>query len=177
MKVIEPTQAHGGVVEVQAAMKRIKDAVVYRRLQAILCRMQGKTIAETCREVQISRDTLHTWVRRWNQGGFARLAEAKRTGRPRKLTAEVKDLVIKEIEGRLPDGTPYKALLLHGHLKKKTRTKGRLLDPLPQPPRMGVWTVTPSSQSVPSRSGRASGFRGRGQAGHAGARSGYLVRR
>ena len=119
MKVIEPTQEYGGVAEVQAAMKRAKDAAVYRRLQAILCRMQGKTIEETCRHVQISRDTLHAWVRRWNEGGVKKLLPLPRTGRPRKLTAEVKDLVIKEIEGRLPDGTPYKALLLHGHLKKK----------------------------------------------------------
>lgn len=102
-------------------MKRVKDAVVYRRLQAILCRMQGKTIEETCRQVPISRDTLHAWVRRWNEGGVERLLPRPRTGRPRKLTAEVKDLVIKEIEGRLPDGTPYQALLLHGQLKKKDR--------------------------------------------------------
>lgn len=122
MKVIEPNPEYGGVAEVQAAMKRVKDARVYRRLEAILCRMQGQSIAETCRRVQISRDTLNAWVRRWNDGGLAHLTERKRTGRPRKLPPEVKDLVIKEIEGRLPDGTPYKALWLHGHLKKKDPT-------------------------------------------------------
>jgi transposase len=122
MKVIEPSPEYGGVAQIRAAMKRTKDAVVYRRLQAILCRMQGQTIAETCCHVQISRDTLHAWVRRWNEGGVTRLAEGKRSGRPRKLPPEVKDLVIKEIEGRLPDGTPYEALWLHGHLKKKDPT-------------------------------------------------------
>jgi len=122
MKVIEPTPEYGSVAEVQAAMKRARDAVVYRRLQAILCRMQGWTIEATCRHVQISRDTLHAWVRRWNDGGMEGLLSRPRTGRPRKLTTEVKDLVIKEMEGRLPDGTPYKALWLHGHLKKKDPT-------------------------------------------------------
>jgi len=119
MKVIEPTQEYGSLAGVRAAMKRARDAVIYRRLQAILCRLQGKTIAQTCQQVQISRDTLHTWVRRWNEGGVEGLLPRPRTGRPRKLRAEVKDLVIQEIEGRLPDGTPYKALWLHGHLKKK----------------------------------------------------------
>jgi transposase len=122
MNVIEPTLEHGGVAEIRAALRRVKDARVYRRLEAILCRMQGLSIAETCCQMQISRDTLNVWVRRWNDGGLAGLAQGKRTGRPRKLPPEVKDLVIKEIEGRLPDGTPYKALWLHGHLKKKDPT-------------------------------------------------------
>lgn len=119
MKVIEPTRAHGGVAEVQAAMKQAKHAVAYRRLQAILFRMQGQSIVETCRQVQISRDTLNAWVRRWNENGVDGLHPQPRSGRPRRLNPEIKDLVIREIEGRLPDGTPYKALWLHGHLKKK----------------------------------------------------------
>lgn len=156
MKVIEPTLEYGGLAEVQAAMKRTRDAVVYRRLQAILGRMQSQSIEETCRQVQISRDTLHAWVRRWNEGGVTRLTEGKRTGRARKLTAEVKDLVIKEIEGRLPDGTPYKALWLHGHLKKKTRADGRLLDPLPQSPGMGICAAASSPQGVQGGCGGSS---------------------
>lgn len=58
MKVLEPHPEYGGVAEAQAAMKRFKDARAYWRLEAILGRMQGRSIAETCRRVQISRDTL-----------------------------------------------------------------------------------------------------------------------
>jgi transposase len=122
MKAIEPTLQHGSLNDLRAILKQIKDVQVYRRLEAIVFRMEGHSIIETCHQMQISRDTLNTWVRRWNEGGLSRLSEGQRTGRPRKLPPDIKNLVIQEIEGRLPDGTPYKALWLHGHLKKKDRT-------------------------------------------------------
>jgi transposase len=119
MKAIKPTQDEGGVEEVRAAMKVAKEAELYRRLQAILLRMQGEAIEAVCLQVQIHRDTLHAWIRRWNQGGITALRPRKSPGRPRKLNLEIQDLVSREIEGHLADGTPYKAIVLHGHLKKK----------------------------------------------------------
>jgi transposase len=82
--------------------------------------MTGKSIAQTCDLIQIDRDTLRTWIRRWNRGGPDQLRTQPRPGRPRKLDLEARDVVVKEIEGRLADGTPYNAILIHGYLKKKT---------------------------------------------------------
>ena len=120
MKAIEPIQDYGGLEEVRAAMKVAKEAEFYQRLQAILCRMEKVSIEETCYRLDIHRDTLHSWIRRWNQGGIPALLPCKSPGRPRKLGPEIKDMVIREIDVRLADGTPCHAIVLHGHLKKKT---------------------------------------------------------
>jgi len=82
--------------------------------------MTGKSVAQTCDLLQINRDTLREWIKLWNGGGPDSLRTQPRCGRPRKLDVEARDIVVQEIEGRLADGTPYNAILIHGYLKKKT---------------------------------------------------------
>ncbi|MFH0960746.1 MAG: helix-turn-helix domain-containing protein [Pseudomonadota bacterium] len=101
-------------------MKRCRKGGERQRFHGIWYRMVGLSIAETCHLLQISRGTLREWVKLWNRGGSEQLWTELRSGRPRKLDVEAQDIVIKEIEGRLADGTPYNAILIHGYLKKKT---------------------------------------------------------
>lgn len=84
--------------------------------------MTGKSITQTCALFQIDRCTLRKWVTLWNRGGPDPLRTKPRPGRPRKLDGEAREVVEKEIKGRLADGTPYTALLIHGYLKKKDPT-------------------------------------------------------
>ena len=121
-KPFEPDQAYGSPAEVRALMKRCRSGDERQRFQGIWYRMTGKSVEQTCDLLQVDRDTLREWIKRWNRGGPEQLRTKRRSGRPRKLDVEARDVVVKEITGRLADGTPYTAILIHGYLKKKDPT-------------------------------------------------------
>lgn len=114
----EPSTSFGDTEYLRQTIKRTTDGMLLRRLQTILYRMQGKTISQTLELLDIHRDTLHDWVRKWNRGGIDELRTRKSPGRPRKFEPRHKGLVIKKIKGSLKDGTPYTALAIEGYLKK-----------------------------------------------------------
>jgi transposase len=122
-KPIAPTTEHGDVQEIRLVLRHCgQDVGLYRRLQGICFRLEQKSVAETLRLVGVTRSTLREWIKLWNAGGVDALRTVPRTGRPRQLIPEVQDLVVQEIEGKLAEGKPYRALILHGTLKKKDRT-------------------------------------------------------
>ena len=98
---------------------RTKEGAAVLRLQGIRFRLMGYSVAETCALLGVSAEALRQWIRRWNEGGATALATRPRSGRPPAVDAELREVVVQQLEGRLPNGTPYTAVAIHGYLKKK----------------------------------------------------------
>src|SRR3989475_13288645 len=62
------------------------------RAHGILLSSQGMRIKEIAKIYQVDRDTVATWIKKWEQSGIASLYDKPRSGRPPKLTPEEKDL-------------------------------------------------------------------------------------
>ena len=119
MRALQPTLQYGDADWLAEVIVRTKDAAQMRRLQAVRFRMLGYTMSQTERLLGVSRQALRAWIRRWNDGGVEALITQPRAGRPPVMDAELRDVVVERLSGRLPDGTPYTAVAIHGYLKKK----------------------------------------------------------
>jgi len=64
------------------------DAQVCRRSGALLRLDEGRTVAEVAYEFGVTRQTIYNWRNRW-EDDCRKLADAHRSGRPTKWTAEV----------------------------------------------------------------------------------------
>src|SRR6266568_7209094 len=76
------------------------DAIPRARVRAhgILLSSQGMRIKEIAKIYQVDRDTVATWIKKWEQSGMASLYDQPRSGRPPKLTPEEKDLARQYIK-------------------------------------------------------------------------------
>ena len=76
------------------------DAIPRARVRAhgILLSAQGLRIKEIAKIYQVDRDTVATWIKKWEQSGMASLYDKPRSGRPPKLTPEEKDLARQYIK-------------------------------------------------------------------------------
>src|SRR6266487_4115191 len=76
------------------------DAIPRARVRAhgILLSSQGMRIKEIAKIYQVDRDTVATWIKKWEQSGIASLYDQPRSGRPPKLTPEEKDLARQYIQ-------------------------------------------------------------------------------
>src|SRR5712664_1193195 len=76
------------------------DAIPRARVRAhgILLSSQGMKIKEIAKAYQVDRDTVATWIKKWEQSGMASLYDKPRSGRPPKLTPEEKDLARQYIK-------------------------------------------------------------------------------
>ena len=122
MRAIEPTTDFGNADFLKKEIRRSHDNQLTQRLQAIRFRMLGKSVEETAQLCGVNRTSILTWVGRWNQGGVNALRTHTRPGRPCKIDSETKDWIVKHVEGTLPDGSPFRAISVHGYLKKKRPT-------------------------------------------------------
>jgi len=68
------------------------------RAHGILLSAQGMKIKEIAKIYQVDRDTVATWIKKWEQHGVASLYDKPRSGRPPKLTPEEQDLVRQYIK-------------------------------------------------------------------------------
>jgi transposase InsO family protein len=104
--------------------QRLKFVVAASRKQA--------SLAELCREFDISRQTGYTWLRRYQQGGAAQVAERSRRPEhsPQRTSPEIEHAVV-ELRRRYPDwGAPKLRVLLveqHGPEAPCERTIHRIL--------------------------------------------------
>lgn len=118
-KPIEPTKKYGDADFLRREIKRCKDAKLIIRLQAVLYRLQGKSIQEIVGLLDIHRSSIHQWVNQWNKGGLDKLLSKPRPGRKPKIDVDTKELIIQRINGSLKDGKPYTVVAIEGFLKKK----------------------------------------------------------
>jgi transposase len=68
------------------------------RAHGILLSAHGMTIKEIAKIYQVDRDTVATWIKKWEHHGVASLYDKPRSGRPPKLTLEEKDLAQQYIK-------------------------------------------------------------------------------
>ena len=117
-QALAPTDRFGDAKALLALTRQTRDADYIRRLSAVRYRLLGRTAGETCLLLGIAQRTLHNWIQLFNNGGPEALLTKPRSGRPRKLDTDVKNMVIKRIEGKDSDGKTFTALAIHGYLKK-----------------------------------------------------------
>jgi transposase len=68
------------------------------RAHSVLLSAQGMTINAITKIYQVDRDTISTWIRKWEHDGPASLHDKPRSGRPPKLTPEEQTLAIAYIK-------------------------------------------------------------------------------
>ncbi len=68
------------------------------RAHSLLLSAQGMTINPITKISQVDRDTVSTWIRKWEHDGPASLHDKPRSGRPPKLTPEEQHLAIEYIK-------------------------------------------------------------------------------
>jgi len=81
---------------------------VSRRAQIVLLSMRRKKVPEIADIFGVSRATVRFWLRRFNELGPPGLYDEERSGRPRKMTQEVKDAV-QQIMQSSPEQEGYQA--------------------------------------------------------------------
>src|SRR5712692_5409636 len=68
------------------------------RAHSLLLSVQGMVINDLAKMYQVDRDTVSTWIKKWEQDGEASLHDQPRSGRPPKLTPEEQELAIASIK-------------------------------------------------------------------------------
>src|SRR5437879_9538070 len=63
------------------------------RAHGILLSSQGMRIKEIAKIYQVDRDTVATWIKKWEQSGIVSLYDKPRSGRRPKLNTAGKDVV------------------------------------------------------------------------------------
>jgi len=98
MRVLQISFPENAVEELQKFLKSVKSVRVFRRAQAVLEVVKGKPMRAVSREYNFSYHALWTWVHRFKENGIEGLQDRPRTGRPKKVTAEVERVVVELIE-------------------------------------------------------------------------------
>ena len=68
------------------------------RAHSLLLSAQGMTIQDITKIYPVDRDTVSTWIRKWEHDGPASLHDKPRSGRPPKLTPEEQTLALEYIK-------------------------------------------------------------------------------
>lgn len=87
-----------------------------QRAHAILLSAKGYTREHLALMFEVHVDTISRWLDNWNQHKLDGLADAAKSGRPRKITPEI-DTVLREL---LEQPTPQLRAVVEAELQKKT---------------------------------------------------------
>lgn len=79
-------------------MTRQEVGRVSQRTQMILLFVRRKTVSEIADIFEVNRATVRFWIHRFNAYGPAGLYDQERSGRPRKVTPEVKETIVKMVQ-------------------------------------------------------------------------------
>ena len=122
-------------------------SVVEQRYQAVLAVLAGASVSETAVRIGVSRQSLHSWLRRYRESGLSGLVDRSRRPKssPSQLSAEVEAVLcelrrghprwgpvrlVHEAERLGVDPAPsrmavYRALVRHGLVTPRQRRKRR----------------------------------------------------
>lgn len=122
-------------------------SVVEQRYRAVLAVLAGASVSETAAQVGVSRQTMHSWLRRYRESGLSGLADRSRRPKssPSQLSPEVEAMVcelrrehprwgpvrlVHEAKRLGVDPVPsrmavYRALVRHGLVNPRQRRKRR----------------------------------------------------
>jgi transposase len=90
------TDEHRTILE--KTMKNDASSRARARAHGLLLSGQGVTINEIAKIYQVDRDTVSTWITKWERQGAASLHDQPRSGRPPKLTPEEQALALTYIQ-------------------------------------------------------------------------------
>lgn len=93
MKALTISDSETMVLALQDEIRRSQEARYDHRLHAVLLVAQGITCPEAAKVLGDSTRTVQYWVRRFEEEGFAGLADADRPGRPRRLDSQQIDII------------------------------------------------------------------------------------
>jgi transposase len=97
-------EAHDTLEELERAVRTERVGRVRDRTHGVLLARRGHTAVEIAGMLSVSRRAVQGWVRRYNEGGLARLPDAPRPGQPRKCPRELFDAVKQRIlDGPRPE--------------------------------------------------------------------------
>ena len=85
----------------QLLEKKMKNDASFRarsRAHSLLLSDQGTTIKEIAKTFQVDRDTVSTWIKKWEHHGAQGLHDKPRSGRPSKLTPEEQEIALQYIK-------------------------------------------------------------------------------
>jgi len=99
MKALTITDAETMTFALQDEIRRSQEARYDHRLHAVLLVAQGVTCPEVATLLGDAPRTVQYWVRRFEEEGFAGLADADRPGRPKKLSEQQLSEVGKALRG------------------------------------------------------------------------------
>lgn len=102
------------------------DSLTHRqrqRAKAVLLSAKGYTLEQIADVLDTSRTAVSVWLDRWQKGGLAGLADAPKSGRRRKIDAELE----AELLDLLQNPTPDLKAVVQAHLKKKTDASAGML--------------------------------------------------
>jgi transposase len=88
MKALTISDAETMIFALQDEIRRSQEARYDHRLHAVLLVAQGVTCSEAAALLGDAPRTVQYWVRRFEDEGFAGLADADRPGRPKKLSEQ-----------------------------------------------------------------------------------------
>jgi len=92
-----------------------------QRAHGVLLSAQGYSITQLAELFTAKRDTVSRWLTTWQQTGILGLADAPKSGRPRKVTQEVEAVLLDLLE----HPTPALKTVIEAELQKKTsRSRG-----------------------------------------------------
>jgi len=103
MHVVE----HEPLEELRELSRRQRRAREHLRFRAVVLAREGRTAPQIAAALGCGRRPAQAWVRRYNLGGAAALAERRHTGRPPRLSAEQGQRLARRIDAgpTAADGT------------------------------------------------------------------------
>jgi transposase len=119
-RLIKPTDKWGSLSEIEDLLKKEKDAVLAKKLNAIRLMMSGFKRKDTAFILNASESSIKNWRTAWNESGIAGLktdypGSVSKVDEP--MRAEIKEIieVKRNINGRVVTGK-----LIIGYLKKNS---------------------------------------------------------
>ena len=88
----------------QLARSRAEEARLVQRARIIRYLLEGKSVAQTARELNTRPNTVIEWRRRFEKEGTKGLCDRSRPGKPVHYGKEFRDKVLKTLETPPPDG-------------------------------------------------------------------------
>jgi len=99
MKALSISDAQDVILALQDEIRRSEEARYDHRLHALLLVAQGMSCRQAAQVLGDSPRAVAYWVRRFEEQGFAGLADADRPGRPRRLSEAQLEEIARAIRG------------------------------------------------------------------------------
>ena len=121
MRVIRPDTKYGNTADISKMCKQVDNPKLAKRLNAIRLLMLGYRWQEVAEISEVSRQTVHEWVRKWNQNGKEGLVN-KSGGSRSKVTDKMRAEITKVVDVKINTSRGIvTGKFIHGYLKKSTK--------------------------------------------------------